>query len=140
MQKWTEATIPKILTYPIIGQLTNAILEKKLAKDWYKTALPKETDKTEYQNKALNSLDKGGCFCLSGLVQGLTPDLNSSLTLLDIPAIQIWGKKDFSHRKTDNKTILKHLPNCEIIEFKNCGHFPELENTNDYVKLINERY
>jgi pimeloyl-ACP methyl ester carboxylesterase len=72
-------------------------------------------------------------------VQGISHELNSTLELLDIPCTQVWGKKDFSHRMTDNTSILKHLPNCEIIEFENCGHFPELEATGDYVKLINER-
>lgn len=139
MKAWSKNTIPKILTYPVIGQLANAMLEKKLAKAWYKTALPKATDKTEYQNKALNALKTGGCFCLSGLVQGISRELNASLNSLSVPSMQVWGKKDFSHRKTDNKSILEHLPNCEIIEFENCGHFPELEDTENYVKLINER-
>ena len=139
MKNWTDTTIPKILTYPIIGQLTNALIEKRLAKTWYKAALPKDTNKTEYQNKALKSLQNGGCFCLSGLVQGLSFELNSTLRLLDVPSTQIWGRKDFSHRKTDNKTILEHLPNCEIIEFEKCGHFPELEATDDYIRLVNER-
>jgi pimeloyl-ACP methyl ester carboxylesterase len=139
MKNWTDDTIPKILTYPFLGQLANSFLEKKLAKTWYKAALPKHADKTEYQSKALNALKSGGCFCLSGLVQGLAREVYSPLHILNIPTTQIWGKKDFSHRKTDNKSILEHLPNCELIEFENYGHFPELENANDYVKLVNER-
>jgi pimeloyl-ACP methyl ester carboxylesterase len=139
MKDWMQLSIPKILTYPIIGQLINSFTEKKLAKIWYKAALPKSTDKTEYQNIALHSLNNGGCFCLSSLVQGLIPELNSSLQQIQVPSTQIWGKKDYSHRKTDNKSILKHLPNCEIIEFDNCGHFPELEFTDKYVKLVTER-
>lgn len=139
MKKWTDDTIPKILTLPIIGQLTNALLEKKFASAWYQAALPKGTDKTDFQNKALNSLKSGGCFCLSSLVQGLVRDMNASLIQVKIPSTQIWGKKDFSHRKTDGNSILEHLPNCETIAFENCGHFPELENTDDYVKLVNER-
>jgi pimeloyl-ACP methyl ester carboxylesterase len=139
MKSWTKGTIPKILTYPIIGQLTNAFAEKKLAQVWYKAALPKATNKTEYQHKALDSLNNGGCFCLSSLVQGLTAELNSTLTQLDVPSTQIWGTKDFSHRMTDNKTILEHLPNCEIIEFDDCGHFPELEATDRYVELVSNQ-
>jgi hypothetical protein len=41
--------------------------------------LPKSTDKTEYERIALNALNEGGCFCLSGLVQGLGRELNSPL-------------------------------------------------------------
>ena len=139
MQKWIDNTISKILTYPIIGQLANALVEKKLATAWYKAALPKDTDKTDFQKKALNALKSGGCFCLSSLVQGLGRDLNATLNQAHVPSTQIWGKKDFSHRRTEGKSILEHLPNCEIIEFENCGHFPELENSDDYVRLVNER-
>jgi len=139
MKEWVDLTIPKILTYPIVGQLINSFYERKLAKSWYKTALPKSTDKTIYQNTALSALNKGGCFCLSGLVQGLVPELNSPLKQTKVPSTLIWGKKDYSHRKTDNKSILEHLPNCEIIEFDTCGHFPELESTENYARLVNER-
>lgn len=36
-------------------------------------------------------------------------------------------------------TIQTNVIGAEIIEFENCGHFPELENTRDYVTLIKER-
>ncbi|MEO9870803.1 alpha/beta fold hydrolase [Ekhidna sp.] len=139
MESWVSNTVPKILTKPILGQLANAFLEKKFAKNWYKYALPKGSDISGYQSKALNSLKKGGCFCLSGLVQGLTKDKNSALKTLEVPATLVWGNKDFTHQKTNNKSILEHLPNCEIIEFNDCGHFPELENSHHYVKLVKER-
>lgn len=139
MKKWKDDTIPKILMYPVIGQLANALMEKKLAKAWYRSALPKDADITDFQSMALNALKNGGCFCLSGLVQGLGKDMNSELSQTAVPSTQIWGKMDFSHRRTDGKSILEHLPHCETIEFDSCGHFPELENTHDFVKLINER-
>ena len=78
----------------------------------------KNTDKSEYQNKALNALNDGGCFCLSSLVQGLSKEINSKLNTLETPATLIWGSKDFTHKNTDKQSILQHLPNCEIIEFE----------------------
>ena len=139
MQNWTEKAIPKVLKIPIIGQIANAFLEKKFAKIWYSYALPKITNKEPYQNKAIKALHDGGCFCLSSLVQGLTKEINSTLKVLEVPATIIWGSKDFTHQKTDVMSIKEHLPNCEIIQFKNCGHFPELENTNKFVQIVHER-
>lgn len=139
MKKWADNTIPKTLTFPIIGQLTNTLLEKKLAHTWYKYALPKNADASEYQRIALNALQTGGCFCLSGLVQGLYREANASLKNTMVPATLIWGNKDFTHRKTDKNSILEHSPQCEIIEFDDCAHFPDLENTYNYVGLINDR-
>lgn len=140
MNDWTKTAIPKVLNYPVIGQLASSFSEKKFAKLWYKYALPKGTDVSEYRSTALQSLKNGGCFCLSGLVQGLKKELNSSLELLDTPSTLIWGTKDFTHQKTDYKSILKHIPKCETIEFENCGHFPELENSSKLTQLINERF
>lgn len=139
MSDWTDGAIPKVLRIPIIGQIANVFSQKKFAKVWYKYALPKHTDISGYQKSALKSLNNGGCFCLSSLVQGLTKELNASLKVLETPSTLIWGTKDFTHKKTDNQSILQHLPNCEIIEFENCGHFPELEDTDRYVKLVIEK-
>lgn len=139
MNKWTEDAIPKILKYPLIGQLVNLFSAKKFARVWYKYALPKTTDISKYQNTALNSLNNGGCFCLSSLVQGLDKEKNTTIKVMDIPSTLIWGTKDYTHRKTNNKSIKEHLPNCEIVEFNNSGHFPELEETDRYVQLVTDR-
>jgi pimeloyl-ACP methyl ester carboxylesterase len=139
MKNWVETNIPKVLTYPVLGQVANVLIDKKFAKVGYKYLLPKDTDLTVYENKALHSLKHGGCYCISSLVQGLTVELDSTLKLLDIPITLVWGTKDYTHRKTNKNDILTQLPNCEIIEFDHCGHYPELENTNNFVKLVNER-
>lgn len=139
MVKWTSENIPNVLQIPIIGQMVNSVSEEKLAKIWYKYALPKQTDNSTYIQKAISSLENGGCFCLSGLVQGLEKESKSILNLKEVSATIIWGAKDYTHRKTDNQSILEHLPNCEIIEFENCGHFPELEDSDRYVELLKEK-
>jgi pimeloyl-ACP methyl ester carboxylesterase len=138
--KWTEKSIPNMLKVPIIGQLTNAVLAKKLVDVWYKLSLPKNHEsKHEYSQIAKSSIANGGCFCLSSLVQGLNKYRKSKLNLIGVPTTLVWGAMDFTHRKTDKNSIKEHIKDCEIIDFNNCGHFPELENRKDYVKLINER-
>ncbi len=138
MVEWTEVNVPKVLRYPVVGQIVNSFSEKKLATVWYKYALPKETNKSSFVDTSIGNLTNGGCFCLSGLVQGLEKESLSKLNVLEVPSTLIWGNKDYTHRKTNNKSILEHLPNCEIIEFENCGHFPELEDTHRYIGLLKE--
>lgn len=138
MKEWVNKTIPKTLAIPAIGQIINSFMEKRFANRWYKYALPKGSDTSAYQKKALNAIKTGGCFCLSGLVQGLTMENLSSLKSLTTPSTLIWGNKDFTHRQTDFNSIKEHIPNCRVIEFNNCGHFPELENSKDFVKLVRE--
>ena len=137
---WTEKSIPKLLKTPIIGQLTNAIFAKKFGETWYKYSLPKNhPNRQHYTELAKTTIHKGGCFCLSSLVQGLKKDSSSKLNLSGIPTTLVWGSLDFTHRKTDKDSITTHIKNCEIIEFSDSGHFPELEQMRKYVSLINER-
>lgn len=136
---WTVKSVPDVLKFPFVGQMTNEIMLKKLANTWYKYSLPKETDKTDYQKIAIDSIKKGGCFCLSGLVQGMSQDKDKILEVKNVPITMIWGKNDFTHRKTNCQSISEHAKKCEVIEFDNCGHFPEIEYTQKYVRLVNER-
>lgn len=138
--KWTKKSIPNILKMPFVGQMANAIYAKKLAGIWYKYSLPKNHEsRYEYAHTARTSISKGGCFCLSSLVQGLNRDRKSELNLVGVPTTLVWGSMDYTHRKTNKESIKRHIKNCEIIEFDQCGHFPELENRKGYVKLIKER-
>lgn len=138
--KWADSAIPDLLQVPVIGQIANGLFSKKLVQNWYKISLPKSHPKgKEYTRIATSSLNKGGCFCLSSLVQGLKKDRNTSLQLSGVPTTLVWGALDHSHRHTDKESIRRHIDDCEIIEFKNSGHFPELEKQKEYVNLINER-
>ncbi len=136
---WTKKSIPSILEIPIIGQTVNKLIPKKIATTWYKYALPKDNEDSSFTENALTAIHHGGCFCLSSLVQGLKKDANKELTVADVPVTLVWGAKDFTHRNTDKYSIREHIKACEVIEFSNCGHFPELEDTKKMVKLINER-
>ncbi|CAM1372459.1 Alpha/beta hydrolase [Tenacibaculum litopenaei] len=137
---WTEKSIPSLIKRPLIGQVANAIYAKKFAGIWYQYALPKSsTSRFNFTEIAQTSIHKGGCFCLSSLVQELKKDRHTELYLNEVPTTLVWGGADFTHRKTDKNSIKTHIHNCEIIEFNDCGHFPELERTKDYVQLITER-
>ncbi|MCA6362286.1 MAG: alpha/beta hydrolase [Bacteroidetes bacterium] len=139
LQQWSEKSIPKSLRVPVLGQTMNAVYAKKFAAIWYKYALPKGANRNPFVQTAHHALGQRGCFCLSGLVQGLNRESSASLHPLHAPATLVWGKLDFTHRHTAPDTIHTHLPGCEIIEFAQCGHFPELENTTQYATLIRER-
>jgi len=140
LTEWTTKSIPSVLKIPVIGQITNAMMAKKFAGIWYNYALPKHHPNREsFSSTATHALNNGGCFCLSSLVQGLKGDSDSLITLSEVSTTLIWGAKDYTHRKTDKDSIRDHAAECEIIEFGDCGHFPELENSSAFVRLITER-
>ena len=62
----------------------------------------------------------------------------SSLKGCTVPVTMIWGKKDYSHRFTDQQTLKEIIPHAQIIVWDDCGHFPELEFTDRYLDAINK--
>lgn len=140
MLQWAEKAIPSVLKVPVIGQLANKIYAKRLVNNWYKYSLPKDhPHRQEYVQIAETAIGQGGCFCLSSLVHGLRKEVNTAIELQGTATTLVWGSLDYTHRKTDKSSIKSHIKDCEIVEFENCGHFPELENTKDYVQLIREK-
>ena len=53
-----------------------------------------------------------------------------------VPTLMIWGARDYSHRFTDPYSIREVIPQAEVVIWDDCGHFPELEQTEKYLKLI----
>jgi pimeloyl-ACP methyl ester carboxylesterase len=140
MQAWTTRMIPAPLRVPVLGQLINFFSRRKLARTWYRIALPRSTDRTPFDTPALAALDHGGCYCLAGVVQGMasTPVDHPLLQLRDTPVTLLWGEADFSHKYTQPDSLLAHLPQAHILRFDAIGHFPDLEQPHAYAAVVRE--
>jgi pimeloyl-ACP methyl ester carboxylesterase len=139
MRAWTDRVVPSPLRVPVIGQVAAWSLRKKSAHGWYKTALPGTTDAGPYQEKALHALSHGACFCLAGVVQGLAREHPASVIGVTTPCTMIWGPKDRSHRYTDPASLQECVPHAEILQFEDCGHFPDLEQPERFAEVLFER-
>lgn len=135
MQAWAYRMIPRPLRVPVAGQLITWLARRKLAQLWYRSALPAGTDSAVFQETVRRSFDAGGCFCLAGVVQGLLRE-TSLTTLPDLPCTLIWGNLDRSHRATPPESLRDCLPQAEIVQFGDCGHFPDLEQPDRYAQEI----
>ena len=40
-----------------------------------------------------------------------------------MPALLLWGLKDIAFRRKELERWTSALPNCEVREFEDCGHF-----------------
>ncbi len=136
MHAWARRMIPWPLRVPVLGQLLAWTLRKKMARGWYHTALPKNTDKAPYRKLADDALTSGSCFCLAGVVQGLSRESAASLAGVQAPCTMLWGSLDKSHRQTAPESLLDCVPHAEIIRFDECGHFPDLEQPQRYAQLL----
>ncbi len=139
MHAWTARVVPAPLKIPVLGQCLGWLLRKRAAASWYRVALPRGTDPSGYHDVGLNALRCGACFSLAGVVQGLLREPGTALDGVTVPCTVIWGGKDRSHRETDPRSVLEIVPHAEVIAFADCGHFPDLENSERYAQILLER-
>jgi pimeloyl-ACP methyl ester carboxylesterase len=124
------------LRVPVVGQVAAWLTRKKAARGWYRIALPATTDPQPFRATALHALNGGACFCLAGVVQGLARENVAALSGLTVPCTMVWGTQDRSHKHTQPASLHDCIPQAEIIEFNDCGHFPELESPERYAGIL----
>lgn len=142
MRAWTARMIPWPLRVPVLGRLINFLGRRRLARTWYRIALPRTADRAPFDGPAQTALDHGGCFCLAGVVDGMapTPAHHPLLQLRNTPVILLWGSADFSHKYTQPDSLLAHLPQARILRFDAIGHFPDLEQPDAYAAIVRKAF
>ena len=137
MRPWFKASVPLPIKIPFIGQLLVHSQRLKIPQIWFKAALPKNSAHLKpWSDLSVSRIKKSCCNCLASVVQGLTNMSEAPLKGVTVPVVMIWGKKDFSHRYTNQETLLDIIPHAQIIVWYDCGHFPELEQTERYLEVI----
>jgi pimeloyl-ACP methyl ester carboxylesterase len=136
MQSWVSRIIPLPLRIPIVGQMVTWLFRSKIENPWYRIALPRTTDAKPFQEITRSATARGSCYCLSGVVQGLMSEKSELLAPDSVPCTMIWGALDRSHKPTLPQSLLAHAPSAEIVQFEDCGHFPELEQPERYAQLL----
>jgi len=139
MHAWTSRVIPWPLRIPVVGQISAWLFRGKAAHAWYGMALPRTTTPKPFQEKALDALSGGACFCLASVVQGLARERMVSLSGVATPCTMIWGAKDRSHKYTDPMSLHELVPKAEIVHFEDCGHFPDIEQPERFAALLIEK-
>ena len=110
MRAWTRRMMPWPVRTPLLGQALMRATRRKLAHDWYKLALPDREKRPAFQGVADEALRHGGCFCLAGVVQGLSRARNAQLEGVKSPATLLWGDADRSHRPEEGATRFSNAP------------------------------
>jgi pimeloyl-ACP methyl ester carboxylesterase len=138
MRPWLRASVPTPVKMPYIGQLLVYLQRHKIPKVWFKVALPKHSEYlSSWSELSKNRIEKSCCNCLASVVQGFAAMKEDDLLGCEVPTLMIWGKKDYSHRFTDESSLRDVIPNVDIVIWDDCGHFPELEQTDRYLDMIN---
>lgn len=136
MPAWTKRNVPVPLQLPVVGQILNRAARRKLAHVWYGIALPDKPERAQFRATAAQALDHGACFCLAGVVQGMSRARPDAFAGVTTPATLLWGDSDRSHKHTRAETLLELLPHAQIRHVPDCGHFPDLEQPQGYAELV----
>ena len=99
MHSWARRVVPRVLHVPVLGQIVGWFVRRKAAHAWYRIALPRGKEATEFRRHAMRALRCGGCFCLAGVVQGLGRNDPASLRGVTTPCTMLWGPLDRSHKQ-----------------------------------------
>ena len=138
MQRWTDRVIPALLRVPVIGQLAVWFARQRTAHGWYSAALPKATEREPFRAPARHALACGACFSLASVVQGLGRETEAAIAGVTAPCVLVWGPQDRSHRDTPAASLHDCVPHAELVQFDDCGHFPDLEQPERYARLLIE--
>jgi len=135
MLSWVKRVDPKgFLRVPLVGQLLVRFTARRMANFWINYATAKGFDATNLANASDRALAQGGGYPLASMLQFWSTGTKNAN--LNVPALAIWGKQDRSHKETASLSTCKHVPNAEVIEFANCGHFAELEQPKQFANAV----
>jgi pimeloyl-ACP methyl ester carboxylesterase len=138
-QRWARRIDPGgVIGLPGAGQALNALLARRLARMWYAAALPHDARIGRFLDPASAALEHGACFCLASLIQA-NRGRKAYFAPVAQPALAIWGGGDRTHRHSEGRSILEHVPDAQWVEFEGAGHFPELEESHRFVEIL-ERF
>ena len=123
---------------PFWGQILMRMKKKAVASNWYKHVVPDAEVSESFTQIACENFDKGAQYALASAYQGLFGRSRPRLIATSKPAVILWGSSDKSHRKSNPWSILQYFTNYDPHEFSGAGHFPELEQPERFVRLLQE--
>jgi pimeloyl-ACP methyl ester carboxylesterase len=116
---------------PFLGQLVMTAAKVRVARAWYGVCLGPDARVEDYRGPGLDALRRGGAFSLASAFQMFRPDL-LDFSGVRQDALVVWGGADATHRETDRRSALEHLPHAGWVEWPACGHYPDLEDPEAY--------
>lgn len=135
--------IKGLLSTKFIGQMLMMQGKNFMTGKWFDLAAGSKPAAKSFTDQSIQCNNHGAAFCLSSALQELFYKTTSDPlqnTNLDQPALILWGCKDRSHKPTDRKAVLQYFNanNTEYKEYTGIGHFPDLEQEDEFIKQVKE--
>lgn len=134
---WKRRRDPKrLLGRPWLGQLLLRLVRRQRAGAWYRLALGNRALLPQFVEATDRAFAHGACFSLASAFQRFLVDADPAFGAIRQPALVVWGGADRSHAQTDRHSIRRHLPQAQILEWPDAGHFPELEAPQRFAEAL----
>lgn len=121
---------------PVIGQLLMMALPTRIAKSWYGAALRKGAPIDPMFEPTQRAFRLGAAYCLASSFQALNAAPFPDISGLEQAVTICWGSEDRTHRRTDPRSFLEHASHARHVTFEGCGHFPDLEQPDEFIGLM----
>ncbi len=127
---------PRVISRRVIGQAVMRLMPGRIAASWYAEALPDQDLVAAYAAPARAALKRGARFSLADAFQALLRPGAFDGAPVERPALIVWGGSDRTHSRSDPRSMREHLPDAELLEFPDCGHFPDLEQPERFASAV----
>ncbi|MFT6025329.1 MAG: pimeloyl-ACP methyl ester carboxylesterase [Ascidiaceihabitans sp.] len=106
------------------------------SKRWFEISGGPHGDAEDMTKRTHQVFDNGGCQCLAQLVGSMFYNPEPSFEPLQTKTTILWCGADNTHRNSTPESLLKLVPNSQIVRWEDAGHLPEVEFPKRMVKLI----
>lgn len=120
---------------PIVGQLLVRASRRRLARGWFRAALPRDAAIEPYLSQTLDAYARGADYALASALQALRRE-RPELGAVAPPVLAVWGDADRTHRRSDPARALAAARDGRLVVFEGAGHFPDLEQPDRYVAEV----
>lgn len=136
MASWVRRKdVGGVIQAPLLGPVAVRAARRRIARWWYRVALPPGADPGPFAEPALAALRAGAAFPLASAFQEFARHPGERLRPV-CPVTVLLGAADPAHAGTDLGSVAEELPGARVLVFPRSGHFPDLENPSEWLAVL----
>jgi len=124
-----------VIQAPLLGPVAVRAARRRIARWWYRAALPPGADPGPFAAPALAALRAGAAFPLASAFQEFARFPGDRLRPA-CPVTVLLGTADPTHAGTELGSVAEELPGARVLVFPRSGHFPDLENPGEWLAAL----
>lgn len=125
----------RLVRTPVVGQALMMLRSDDIARRWFEAATGDVDKMRPLAALAVEALSHDAKFPLAAAFQAMEREV-PPLSVIDKPALLVWGDKDRTHARSDPRGLMPFLPRAKHVTLEGAGHFPELERPREFADAV----